>query len=100
MELEITWGRTFRVWWAYLWRNLLFIALSVVAGFVLGAIIGFILAAFGASAKTIQLVVTPLSFILGMVISVIPLKMILGKNFGEFRVALVKNEPSPIQQKT
>jgi hypothetical protein len=41
---EFTWGRVLRIWWAWFWRAGIF---SVVLGFLLGAIGGFIVGASG-----------------------------------------------------
>lgn len=94
MELEVTWKRAARVWGAYLWRNILAIIGAVIIGGIVGGIMGFILSVLGASQETIQLVVTPIGFIIGIGISIVPLKLILGKDFGEFRLVLVENTPS------
>jgi hypothetical protein len=91
MELEITWGRVVRIWWAYAWRNLIAIVVAMLAGGIMGGIMGFILGAAGVPIETIKIIVMPIGFILGLVISVFPMKMILGKNFGEFRLVLVQN---------
>ena len=90
MELEITWKRCFRVWWSYVWRNLIAIVVSMIAGGILGFGLGLILGIAGFSVETIQIVVTPIGFILGLLISVVPMKMILGKDFGEFRLVLLQ----------
>jgi hypothetical protein len=92
VELEVTWGRAVRVWWAYLWRNLIAIAVAFVLAVLVGAIFGFILGAAGVSLKTIQIVTMPIGFALGLIISVIPMKLILGKDFGEFRLLLVPKQ--------
>jgi hypothetical protein len=92
MELEVTWGRAIRVWWSYLWRNLIAVAAALVIGGVIGGVLGFIMGAAGVPIKTIQIVTIPIGFILGLGISVIPMKMILGKDFGEFRLLLVPKQ--------
>lgn len=100
MELEVTWGRAARVWWAYFWRNLLAIVGAVVVGAILGGILGMVLGAMGLSPSTIKIVVAPISIILGFGISIIPVKMILGKDFGAFRLVLVEkhNPAQPMVQ--
>jgi hypothetical protein len=92
MELEITWRRALRIWWSYLWRNLIAIIVAMLLGGIVGFVIGFILGSLGISVETIQLITAPIGAVIGLVISVFPLKMILGKDFGEFRLVLVKNE--------
>ncbi len=91
MELEVTWGRTARVWWAYLWRNLIAVAAGSLVGIVLGAILGFILGAAGARAETIRLAVFPIGAVVGLLVSIVPIRLILGMNFGEFRLVLLRN---------
>jgi Na+/citrate or Na+/malate symporter len=94
MELDITWKRATKVWWAYLWRNIVAIIAAVIIGAIIGAIFGFILGMLGSSQETIQVVVAPIGFIIGIGISIVPIKMILGKNFGEFRLVLIENSPA------
>ncbi|MCJ8294649.1 MAG: hypothetical protein MJK15_09605 [Colwellia sp.] len=92
MELEITWKRVIRIWWSFLWRNILAILGAVVIGALVGFIFGLILGAIGVPVETIKMIVQPIGFLIGLGISVIPLKMVLGKNFGEFRLVLIKTE--------
>ena len=91
MELEITWNRALKVWWSYLWRNLIAIICSMLIGGIIGGVIGFIMGGLGASEETIRLAVTPVGFVIGLAISIIPIKLILGKNFGEFRLVLLQS---------
>jgi hypothetical protein len=90
MELEVTWGRAIKVWWAYAWRNFLAIIACLIAATILGFIAGLVMGAAGAAPSTIKVVTFPLGFITGVAFSIIPMKLILGKNFGEFKLALVK----------
>lgn len=94
MELEVTWKRAAKIWFAYLWRNILAIIGAVIIGAIVGGLFGFILGMLGASKETIQVVVAPIGFIIGIGISIVPLKLILGKDFGEFRLVLVESSPS------
>lgn len=92
MELEVTWGRAVRVWWAYAWRNLIALVAAVVIGGIAGGLIGFIMGVAGADAKTIRMATLPIGVILGLVVSIVPFKLILGKDFGEFRLLLVQKQ--------
>jgi hypothetical protein len=89
MELEVTWNRAFRVWLSYLWRNILAIIAATLVGMLFGFGIGFIMGAMGFSVLAIQFVTVPVGLIAGLAISVVPLKMILGMDFGEFRLVLL-----------
>jgi len=89
-ELEVTWGRVLKIWWSYVWRNLLAIIGAMVVGGLVGGIIGFVMGALGMSAEAIRMVVAPVSGAMGVAISIVPMKLILGKNFGEFRLVLLK----------
>lgn len=92
MEVEITWGKVIRVWWAYFWRNLVAIIVAAIAGGIVGFIFGFVLGAMGVASSTIQYVIAPIGVIIGLGLSVIPMKMILGKDFGQFRLVLVSKD--------
>ena len=96
MELEVTWNRAIRVWWSYLWRNLIAIIAAMIAGGIMGGILGLILGLLGVSPGTIKLIAMPIGGVMGLAISIVPLKMILGKDFGEFRVVLLSKETPPI----
>ena len=89
MELEVTWGRAVRVWWAYLWRGILAMLGAMVVGFVVGFAVGFVLGVAGVGVPTIQMITAPIGAIIGLLMSIIPMKLILGKDFGEFRLSLV-----------
>lgn len=90
-EVDITWGRAIRVWWAYLWRSLIAIVLAGIAGFVAGFIIGFVMGSLGIQPATIQVFATTAGLLIGLAFSIPPMKMILGKRFGDFRLVLVAN---------
>lgn len=90
MELEVTWGRAIRVWWAYVWRNVLAAIAAMFIGAIVGGLLGLILGMLGVPTETIRIITMPIGLILGLVISVFPIKMILGKDFGEFRLVLIQ----------
>jgi hypothetical protein len=96
MELEITWKRVVRIWWAYFWRNLIALIASLICGGIVGGIMGFVGSLLGVPLETILLVNMPISFVLGSIISIIPMKMIIGKDFGEFRLVLLAKEASSL----
>lgn len=93
IELEITWKRVARIWWSYLWRNLLAIVAAMFFGGIVGFFLGFALGIFGVPTKTIQMITAPIGAIIGLGISIIPLRMIIGKDFGDFRLILVASNP-------
>lgn len=93
MELEITWSRAVRVWWSFVWRNLIAVVAGIVLGAIFGFIITFVMRSMGFSPSAIQFVVVLLSGGMGLALSVIPLKMILGKDFGAFRLVLLAKQP-------
>ena len=90
MELEVTWKRAAKVWWSYLWRSIIAIIVAMVLGGIVGFIIGFVLGAMGVSTQTIQFITTPIGMVIGLLISIVPIRMILGKDFGEFRLVLLQ----------
>jgi hypothetical protein len=64
----------------------------MIVGFIIGFILGLILGIIGIEPnKSIMLI---LGIIIGLAISTIPMKMILGKDFGEFRLVLLSKATS------
>ena len=92
MELEVTWGRVIRVWWSLFWRNVIAIVAAIVIGGIVGAILGFILGMAGVPVATIKMIGMPIGALIGLAISIVPLKLILGLDFGEFRLVLVSKQ--------
>lgn len=93
MELEVTWGRALRVWWAFFWRNLVGIVIAVLLSAVIGALLNVVLSAAGVSPETVSRVAMPFGVMLGIAASVVPIKLILGRGFGDFRLVLVSRQP-------
>lgn len=89
MEVEITWKRTLPIWWAYFWRNIMAVVASIMVGSFVGLIIGFILDVMGIWNDTMNVVCRIIGTVIGLAFSVVPMKMILGKKFGNYRLVLV-----------
>ena len=95
MELEVTWGRTLHVWWAHLWRNLIAMVVGALLGAAAGAGLGFVLGVAGVAPDVIRRLSFVIGLALGLVVSIVPIRMVLGKDFGEFRLVLLANTTSP-----
>jgi hypothetical protein len=91
MELEVTWGRAIRVWWSYLWRSIIAMIVAAFFGGIAGAIVGIIGAILKLPLPAIQVFSGILGVVIGLAISVVPIKLILGKDYGEFRLVLLSN---------
>lgn len=48
----------------------------------------------GASVQTVQYITAPIGGIIGLLISIVPMKMILAKDYGEFRLVLLQKNPT------
>jgi hypothetical protein len=93
MEMEVTWSRAAMVWWAYIWRLVLATIVSSLIGGLVGGVIGLILGLIGAPKESIIFISLPIGLMIGTVASIVPMKMIIGKDFGEFRLLLVAKQP-------
>lgn len=93
MELEVTWKRALRVWWSYIWRSLIAIILGLVVAIIVGVFLGLIMGVMGSSEQLTSYVSNGFGFLIGLATSIIPIKLILNKSFGEFRLVLVRAEP-------
>jgi len=91
MELEVTWKRLLRIWWAYLWRSLVTMLGAIVISAVVGFFIGLILQIFGINVAEAQLPLQILGGAIGLSMSIIPLQLVLEKDFGEFKLVLLSN---------
>jgi ABC-type sugar transport system permease subunit len=89
MELEATWERTVQVWWAYFWRNLVCVVVAIVISVIVGYVTGIVLRLTGASPGVMRLAAGLLGGVIGLGMSIIPFKFILGKDFGAFRLVLL-----------
>jgi len=57
---------------------------------VVGIIIGFIIRMLDVPTESVGIITMPLGAIIGLLVSIVPIKMILGKDFGEFRLVFVQ----------
>jgi hypothetical protein len=91
-ELEVTWARTLRIWWSYVWRCGLYGGLL---GLLLGFVGGVVVALMGR--PDLSALVGGIWGYLGAIpISIIMLRNILRKRFPEFTVRLVRNVESSV----
>ena len=74
-----------------MWRNLIAIFAAMIIGGIIGGIMGVIMGAAGVPVETIQIIAAPIGFIIGIAVSIVPIKMVLGKSYGDFRLVLVEN---------
>jgi hypothetical protein len=94
MELEVTWNRAICVWWSYLWRSIIAASLGMVFALVICVIVAIVGLTLGLPSLAIQSVGLVLGIVNGLAISVVPIKLILGKDYGEFRLVLLSKAPS------
>ncbi len=94
MELKITFERLIRVWWAYFWRSAIVLVSGALLGTMSGFVVGFVLGSLGVPLTAIRLVTGSIGAFIGLGLSVVPIRMILGKDFGEFRLILVATHPA------
>lgn len=95
MEIAPTWSHVARIWWALLWRGVLVMIATAIAGFVIGAVLGFLLGMLGAALATVQVICGVVGALLGLAGSLLPIRLVLGKDFGTFRLVLVSSESRP-----
>jgi len=86
---ELTWTRAFKVWWSLVWRGMLF---GFLAGGIAGAIIGFIMGGLGVNPDIIATSTRIAGMIIGIPIGIAVTKIVLKKQYSDFRIALVKKE--------
>jgi len=93
VEIDPTWRIAARIWWAACWRGLIALGFGTLAAAVFGAIAG----SAGAPQGLVRMAAVPVAAVIGLGLSVIPVRAILGKDFGAFRLVLVaKEEAGPL----
>jgi hypothetical protein len=75
----------------------------MVVGAIVGGALGIVMILAGYETQEIQAVARPTGAVLGAIIgigmSIIPVKLVLGRNFGEFRLVLVRPQEEPVAQR-
>ncbi len=91
--LEPTFGRATMVWWAFMWRALVF---GVGAGFVVGFVEGVIGVLLKIATANVRMVAQASGLLVAIPISIYAVQLVLRKRFGEFTIRLqpTKTEPS------
>ncbi|HJT23227.1 MAG TPA: hypothetical protein VJ873_01525 [bacterium] len=89
-EIAPDFNQLLRIWWAFAWRNLLVSLATMMVMFVVGCVIGFIMGLMGANLTVIKIICGFLGFLFGIAVSILPVKLVVGKDFGDFRLAVLK----------
>jgi ABC-type sugar transport system permease subunit len=95
MEITPTWNHALRIWWAYFWRSLGLLCAALILSFILGILIGLIMNLSGAPESIMRPLSTIIGLVIGFSVSILPMKLILGKDFGTFRLVLLKKDGVP-----
>ena len=90
--LDVTWGRIARVWGFWMLMSLLMILCAIVAGAIVGVIVGIVGKLVGLPVELLKAVASLLGGGIGLLLTLIPVKMVLSRKFKEFRVVLIKND--------
>ena len=94
-ELAPSWSRITQVWWALTWRSGVAMLISLLVGALLGGVASLVFRAAGSPPQISSGFAQLLGASLGLVGSIVPVKLIVGKNFGEFRLVLLAPRPQP-----
>lgn len=88
MEIEITWKRAAKVWWSYFLKRWMVRFLFIFINYLfISFLINVFLIKNPIIIYTIYIIITIITIVY---VEIYPMKIILSKNFGEFRLALVK----------
>ncbi|MGY3441617.1 GYF domain-containing protein [Bradyrhizobium sp. USDA 4473] len=88
-ELDITLGRLLRIYWLFIWRSLLG---SVLIGAAIGFVIGLVMGVLGAPKPLLQSTTGLAGAVVGLIWSIVCLRMALEKKYSGFRIALLPRE--------
>jgi hypothetical protein len=91
IEVKPTLRLAFKIWWAYVGRYLVTVIVFLPIDFVLGMGIGYIVVIKLGFSTTVNLVTCYIAgFIMGVPVMVIPIRLIIGKQFKGFQLALIQ----------
>lgn len=93
-ELEVTWMRAIKVWWSMVWRV---VAVSILVGIAISVVVGFIAGIFGYK-EDVQVLTQLLGVITGIPIGIWAMKVVLGKEYADFRVALLPSSEALLEE--
>ncbi|MEC9407229.1 MAG: hypothetical protein VX549_08135 [Pseudomonadota bacterium] len=85
-ELDVTWGRTMQVWWAFFWRGIVYVMLPA---FFLGAVVGVVLAVNKVPLEPHAWKLQMVGGAMGLFVGIWLTRVILRKTYSGFRIALV-----------
>lgn len=92
VELKPNFLRLLVIWWSYMWRSLIVMGISFLIGSCIGLIGGFFIPINQLISPKFQIYVIFVNVLIGLIVSILPLKAILGKDFGSFRLVLLSNK--------
>ena len=87
-DRDFTGKQVLSIWWALLWRGVVY---GIPVGFVLGALVGVVVAALGRP-DLIELVGAMLGTIIYVPVSFIITTIVLKKRYGSFSIRLLPRE--------
>jgi hypothetical protein len=93
-DLKPSVGKMTKIWWAYVCRYLITAILSVPFAAGIGYLLLPKLAEHGLHVSFIKVAGYALGAILTLIVPIIPLRLIIGKEFKGFRLALVRSSSS------
>ena len=93
--MPVTKERLLKVWWSHLWR----LAIAILCAQLMMAFFGLIAMVFiiklpmdSAITKYIAYAMHPVSIVLYMIYSIIPMSQIIGKDYKGFRLVLISED--------
>ena len=89
MEIVATWDKVFRVWWALVWRWLLCWLTAIIIVAMLGS---KVIPALGLSQTTERWLDAIIVIPICIFITVLPVKMVINKKYGHFRLSLTEDK--------
>jgi len=88
-RIEPTRQLALKVWWAFIWRAIVF---AVLSGFLIGIVFGVLALVVRADPEAMSGVSGLLGLVLGIGVSVEVMFRVLKKKFDGFEVALIRSE--------
>jgi len=88
-EIEVKWSHAIQIWWSWCWRTMVIVS---PLSFLVGVAAGIIMTILNIDIEKNTLPLQVIGLCIGFYFSIRVLKMILGKSFNGYRIALIKKD--------
>lgn len=96
--IDIQWKHIVQIWRTYIWMTIVVCAANLVVGGLIGVVVGVVGSIASISHEIVRYTAMTLGATIGLCSTLLPIKWLLGRDFGDFRLVLISNDGDKIQR--